>query len=72
MTTFSYASEAPAAVKAGLLIVPVFEGPRPGPGVKELGLAEAYAAAKLTGKRGRGPARHEAPWATDSPPMPCC
>ena len=53
LTTFSYASEAPAAVKAGLLIVPVFEGPQPGPGVKELGLAEAYAAAKLKGKRGQ-------------------
>ena len=31
MTTFSYASDAAAAVKAGLLIVPVFEGPSPAP-----------------------------------------
>ncbi len=53
MTTFSYASDPPAAVKTGLLIVPVFEGPQPGPGVKELGLADAYAAAKLKGKRGQ-------------------
>ena len=53
MTTFSYASDAAAAVKAGLLIVPVFEGPGPGPGVKEVGLADAYAAAKLKGKRGQ-------------------
>jgi leucyl aminopeptidase len=53
LTTFSYASDAAAAVKVGLLIVPVFEGPQPGPGVKELGLAGAYAAAKLKGKRGQ-------------------
>jgi leucyl aminopeptidase len=53
VTTFSYASDAAAAVKAGLLIVPVFEGPQPGPGVKELGLADTYAAAKLKGKRGQ-------------------
>jgi leucyl aminopeptidase len=34
------------------LIVPVFQGPRPGPGVRESGLASAYADAKLTGKAG--------------------
>ena len=53
MTTFSYASDAAATVKTGLLIVPVFEGPQPGPGVKDVGLADAYAAAKLKGKRGQ-------------------
>jgi leucyl aminopeptidase len=53
LTSFSYARDSAGAVKAGLLIVPVFEGPQPGPGVKELGLADAYRAAKLTGKRGQ-------------------
>ena len=52
MTTYSYSSESPADVKAGLLIVPVFQGPKPGPGVRETGLAKAYAAARHTGKRG--------------------
>ena len=52
MTTYSYSSESPADVKAGLLIVPVFQGPKPGPGVRETGLAKAYADAKHTGKRG--------------------
>ena len=32
VTTYSYSSESPADVKAGLLIVPVFQGPKPGPG----------------------------------------
>jgi leucyl aminopeptidase len=35
------------------LIAPVFEGPEPGPGVRELGLLAAYEAAKLTGKKGQ-------------------
>ena len=35
-----------------MLIAPVFKGPEPGPGVKELGLAEAYASARLKGKKG--------------------
>ena len=52
MTTYSYSSESAADVKAGLLIVPVFEGPKPGPGVRETGLAKAYSDAKHTGKRG--------------------
>ena len=52
MTTYAYSSESPADVKAGLLIVPVFQGPKPGPGVRETGLAKAYADAKLTGKKG--------------------
>ncbi|MDH4111100.1 MAG: leucyl aminopeptidase [Actinomycetota bacterium] len=51
MTTYSYSSESPVDVKAGLLIVPVFEGPKPGPGVRETGLARAYADAKLSGKK---------------------
>ena len=52
MTTYAYSSDAPGRVKAGLLIVPVFQGPTGGPGVRETGLSEAYAAAKLTGKKG--------------------
>ena len=52
MTTFTYASDPAAEVRAGLLILPVFQGPDPGPGVAQLGLAETYASAKLTGKKG--------------------
>ena len=52
MTTYSYAAEPAARIVTGLLIVPVFQGPEPGPGVDQLHLAEAYAAARLTGKRG--------------------
>ena len=52
MTTYAYSSESPADVKAGLLIVPVFQGPKPGPGVRETGLAKAYADARFTGKKG--------------------
>ena len=52
MTTYSYSSESAAEVKAGLLILPVFEGPTPGPGVRETGLAKAFTDAKHTGKRG--------------------
>ncbi len=52
MTTFSYSTDAPGAAKAALLIVPVFQGPKPGPGVRETGLAATYADAKLTGKKG--------------------
>ncbi|MGH2540962.1 MAG: leucyl aminopeptidase [Actinomycetota bacterium] len=52
MTTYSYSSESPADVRAGLLIVPVFQGAKPGPGVREIGLANAFANAKLTGKKG--------------------
>ncbi len=53
MTTFSYASAPADTVSASLLIVPVFEGLRPGPGVRETRLGDAYAAAKLTGSRGQ-------------------
>jgi len=52
VTTYAYSSQAPTEVKAGLLIVPVFQGPKPGPGTREVGLAKAYTAAKHTGKRG--------------------
>jgi len=54
VTTFSYATDAPATVKAGVLVLPMFLGPKgplPGPGVKEVGLEQAYRDAKLTGKK---------------------
>jgi leucyl aminopeptidase len=50
VTTFTYSSDAPAKVRAGVLILPVFQGPVAGPGVKEVGLERAYRDAKLTGK----------------------
>ncbi len=52
MPKYSFSSESPARVKADVLVLPVFKGPRPGPGVKETGLDGAYKAAKLLGKRG--------------------
>jgi len=50
---FAFSSDPAAVVDAGLLILPVFEGGVPGPGVRELGLGDAYAAAKLAGKEGQ-------------------
>ena len=52
MTTFSFLTDTPLAVKAGVLILPVFQGPEFGPGVKEVGLEQAYRDAKLSGKKG--------------------
>ena len=52
MTTFSFSTDAPVAVKAGVLILPVFQGPEFGPGVKETGLEQTFRDAKLTGKKG--------------------
>ncbi|MBI3648984.1 MAG: leucyl aminopeptidase [Actinobacteria bacterium] len=52
MAQFSYSTESPAKVKADVVVLPVFKGPDPGPGVKDTGLDRAYAAAKLTGKTG--------------------
>jgi leucyl aminopeptidase len=52
VTTFRFSSEDPAAVGVGVLIAPVFEGPEGGPDVRALGLADAFADAKLTGKQG--------------------
>ncbi len=54
MTTFSYSTDSPANVRTGLLVLPMFHGPKgplPGPGVKEVGLEQAYRDAKLTGKQ---------------------
>ena len=52
MTAYSFSTDAPTGVKAGVLILPVFQGPVFGPGVKETGLEQAYRDAKLTGKKG--------------------
>ena len=52
VTTYSFSTEAPASVKAGVLILPVFQGPVFGPGVAETGLEQTYRDAKLTGKKG--------------------
>jgi leucyl aminopeptidase len=49
---FSFSTESPAKVKVDVLVLPVFQGPAPGPGVKEVGLDRTYAASKLTGKKG--------------------
>jgi leucyl aminopeptidase len=54
VTRFASSSASPGDVQAGVMVLPVFEGssgPEPGPGVKELGLLDAFAAAKLTGKK---------------------
>ncbi len=52
MTTFAYSSASSHEIAAGILVVPVFEGPSPGPGVRETRLLDAYVAAKHTGKKG--------------------
>ncbi|HEX6844789.1 MAG TPA: leucyl aminopeptidase [Actinomycetota bacterium] len=52
MTTYALSTASPRDVAAGLLIVPVFEGPEPGPGVKETRTLDAYTAAKHSGKKG--------------------
>jgi leucyl aminopeptidase len=52
VTTFSFSTDAPEVVKAGVLILPVFQGPEFDPGVKASGLEQAYRDAKLSGKKG--------------------
>ncbi|GIU98530.1 MAG: putative cytosol aminopeptidase [Actinomycetota bacterium] len=55
MTTFAYSSQSPTAVRADVLVLPVFEGPEPGPGVREVkgvDLMALWRDAALTGKRG--------------------
>ena len=54
MTTCTYSTDSPANVRTGLLVLPMFHGPKgplPGPGVKDVGLEQAYRDAKLNGKR---------------------
>jgi leucyl aminopeptidase len=52
VTTFSFSTAPADEVAADVLVLPVFEGPEPGPGVERLGLGDVAAAAKLRGKRG--------------------
>ncbi len=55
MTEFSYATDPPATIRADLLVLPVFEGPEAGPGVRDvkgLDLLRLYSDAKLEGKKG--------------------
>jgi len=52
LTTYTFVTGSPREVAAGLLVVPVFEGPEPGPGAKETRTFEAYMGARLTGKKG--------------------
>jgi leucyl aminopeptidase len=52
VTTFSFSGDRPAAVKAGVLVAPVFQGPAFGPGADDPALERAYRDAKLTGKKG--------------------
>jgi leucyl aminopeptidase len=53
--TFSFSKQAATSVTADVLVLPVFEGPEPGPGVRDvrsLDLLNLYSAAGNTGKRG--------------------
>ncbi|MEX2275859.1 MAG: leucyl aminopeptidase [Actinomycetota bacterium] len=52
MADFSFSTRAAAEAEADLLVLPVFQGPAPGPGVRQAGLQSAFSSAKLTGKRG--------------------
>jgi leucyl aminopeptidase len=52
VTTFSYSTDLANETRTGILVLPVFQGPRPGPGVREAGLIQAYRDAKLSGKVG--------------------
>ncbi len=55
MPTFTFSKQPPASTAADVLVLPVFEGPEPGPGVREIpgfDLLGAYRAAGHTGKRG--------------------
>ena len=52
MTRFRTSTESAREVAADLLIVPAFTDGEPGPGLKDVGLADAYAAARLSGKKG--------------------
>ena len=51
MADFSFTTGSAAAVRADVLVLPVFAGPEPGPGVKDVGLQGSFSVAKLTGKR---------------------
>jgi leucyl aminopeptidase len=52
VAAFAYSTASPRDIDAAVVVVPVFEGPEPGPGVKEMRLLDTYAGAKLRGKKG--------------------
>ena len=52
MTTFKTSTQSAREVAADLLIVPVFTGEDIAPGLRETGLADSYAASRLTAKKG--------------------
>jgi leucyl aminopeptidase len=55
VATFVYSADAPSTVRADVLVLPVFEGPEAGPGIREVkgaDLLALYADAKLKGKKG--------------------
>ncbi|MFB3737828.1 MAG: leucyl aminopeptidase [Candidatus Velamenicoccus archaeovorus] len=55
MPTFTYSTQSPASVQADVLVLPVFEGPEAGPGVRDVrgvDLLGLYADAGLKGKVG--------------------
>ncbi len=60
MTTFSFSTDAPAEVKAGVLILPVFQGPEFGPGVKETAPPAGVQGREAHREEGRIAPRHEA------------
>jgi leucyl aminopeptidase len=53
VTTFEYSTESAPRARSRLLILPVFAGPVPGPGVRDTGLADVFATARLTGTAGQ-------------------
>jgi leucyl aminopeptidase len=52
VATSAYSTESAQKVRAGVLVLPVFTGPDPGPGVNEVGLASSFGDARLKGKPG--------------------
>ncbi len=55
MATFRYTTDAPAQTDAEVVVLPMYEGPEAGPGVKgirDLDLVSLYASEKLKGKLG--------------------
>ena len=55
MPTFTFSTQSPASVTADVVVLPVYEGPEPGPGVRDvkgLDLLGLYRAAGYKGKRG--------------------
>lgn len=56
MTTFDYSTDAPTLARVDVLVLPVFEGPEAGPGVKDVkgvDLLGLYRDAALEGERGQ-------------------